>query len=315
MTGKSIAESFDLIAGTSTGGILACGLTVSDKTTKKLVYTLDTLEQIYLTDGKVIFPKKSKLKGWIGPKFSPEGLQATLDKYFEDRYLTDCLKPILVSAYDLHHNCTHYFSSRFINPLSIDYDTQKNFSLSSICRATSAAPTYFPSYPLTILAGSESHQKHNFIDGGVFVNNPSLAAITEILNHNKDVLYNKHQSLEQRENNPIGLDDIYLLSLGTGKTLKQITEKESQGWGAVNWGRPLVDVMMQGNSLSIHQQTGILLGDRYLRINMDIQEDISEMDDSSEDTSKKILKETNKLIINNQSTLDRLARFIKNARL
>jgi hypothetical protein len=73
--------------------------------------------------------------------------------------------------------------------------------------------------------------------------------------------------------------------------------------------------MMEGNSQSVHQQTATLLGDRYLRINMDVPEDISEMDDSSDKTSTKLLAEANKRIINNQAIQDHLARFVKEARL
>jgi patatin-like phospholipase/acyl hydrolase len=315
MTGKSIADSFDLIAGTSTGGILACGLTVKDPDTKKSLYSLSKLEEIYLTKGKDIFPWKIPGSGYASPKFSPKGLQTTLDAFFKDKSLSDCRKPILVSSYDLHHNRTHYFTSRFINPLSKDYDFQKNFSLSDICRATSAAPTYLPSFAMTYLDGKESHQQHNFIDGGVYVNNPSLAAIAEVLGNNSDVLYTGNSNSEEALNKPIALSDIYLLSLGTGKPLKQITPKESSSWGAIQWGRPVVNIMMEGNSQSVHQQTATLLGDRYLRINMDVPEDISEMDDSSDKTSTKLLAEANKRIINNQAIQDHLARFVKEARL
>ena len=104
MTGKKIHELFDVIVGTSTGGIIACGLTCTkDGVTPSL--SIDQLIELYTTKGDTIFPRRTNIfskaiggiKSAFGPKFSPKGLDGLLKEYFGELTLTDTLKPVIVT--------------------------------------------------------------------------------------------------------------------------------------------------------------------------------------------------------------------------
>jgi patatin-like phospholipase/acyl hydrolase len=308
-TGKPVSESFDLIAGTSTGGILACALTLKQPNGNPL-YSLEELEHIYRRDGKIIFPPKTRSK-YFHPRFSPTGLKRTLEKYFPHHRLLDCKKPVLIGSYDVRSYKPFLFTSRFVNPGSLDYNSSKNFLLEKICLATSAAPTYLPTFNFSYLDDQQFNVKHNFIDGGVFINNPSLAAVTEVLANNTDALYNKRID---RAENPLKIEDIFLLSLGTGITSKEITEYQG-GKGQLFWARPIIDVMMQGNSQSVHHQTQVLLKDRYLRVNALIADEISDMADSSEQTTNGLVAAVNSQVLNDEAKLQEIANFVYKAGL
>ena len=109
-TGREIVDSFDLIAGTSTGGILAMAMNLKDPTNPaKPKYTLDEIEAIYSNHGKTIFPPRkwfiSKLYGksrnMIRPRFSAKGLDSVLETYFGDTKLNDLLIPVFITSYDV----------------------------------------------------------------------------------------------------------------------------------------------------------------------------------------------------------------------
>jgi patatin-like phospholipase/acyl hydrolase len=146
--GKKIHELFDMIVGTSTGGIIACGLTCTkDGITPYL--SVDKLIELYTTKANDIFPcdknfitKSIRLiKSVFKPKYSPKGLDNLLEYYFNDMMLSDTLIPIIVSSYDIKNNEVVMFKTR---KAVVSY--LYNNKLKDICRATSAAPTYFPSY-------------------------------------------------------------------------------------------------------------------------------------------------------------------------
>ena len=116
--GKPIHEMFDLIAGTSTGGLIAAGLTVSNDGANPL-YTLQDLEEIYCLRGGEIFPVRSGLRSTLdnitslwNPEYSENGISEVLNDLLGERRLMDCLTPLLVTAYDLKHNEPLLFKSR-----------------------------------------------------------------------------------------------------------------------------------------------------------------------------------------------------------
>ncbi|HEY4789248.1 MAG TPA: patatin-like phospholipase family protein, partial [Bacteroidales bacterium] len=193
LTGKPIYNSFDLIAGTSTGGLLACAMTLTTKESGERLYTLDELENIYLQHGRTIFPKRflKKPKALFFPKYSHKGLESILEKYLKDFRIDDCVKPILVSSYDIKNNIPFYFRSRDIYPISPSYSVNKNYKLKDVCRATSAAPTYFPTHYMRCHSIETDEMRYrNLIDGGVFVNNPALLSVLEAINHRNLGIYN-----------------------------------------------------------------------------------------------------------------------------
>ena len=135
-----IADHFDLIAGTSTGGILACAYLLSDFGRPK--YTAEEVVDIYFERGDDIFsiPLFHRIRsagGVLDEKYPAEGLEETLQDYFGDAKLSDLLKPSLITAYDIKRRKAHFFTQHDAE------DPEHNFFLRDVARATAAAPTFF----------------------------------------------------------------------------------------------------------------------------------------------------------------------------
>ena len=308
LTGEPIHKTFDLIAGTSTGGLLTCALSFGDSesvvgNTRK--YSLDEIQKIYEERGKEIFPKYrffkrnyNGLKKWFRPQFSPENLNKILVEYFGENRLTSCLKPIFITSYNIHRNLPIYFTTR-----EATLRDEKNSKLVEVCRATSAAPTYFPSFAFNF-----DSENVVCIDGGIIMNNPSIGALVEVLG-NSDY---KHYKID---GNRLSLKDISILSLGTGRTKKNHKSESSHRWGRLDWIKPVIDISTGGPVKIVHNQISTIfsssnLDKNYLRIDIDIDEQYAEMSDSSSKTLSYLLNEAQSHISNNHTLKAKLEIFL-----
>src|SRR5215203_4325902 len=155
-TGRRTAEMVDFVAGTSTGGILACALTRPGADGAPL-FSAEEIAEIYVEEGPRIF-RRSLLKrifsveGWIDERYEDDGLDRALERYLGDALLSDALTDVLVTAYD--------------------------FPLTQVARATAAAPTYFEPAEVTDRAGAHTYP---LIDGGVYAVNPSMCAYADVV--------------------------------------------------------------------------------------------------------------------------------------
>jgi patatin-like phospholipase/acyl hydrolase len=137
--GKKPHETFDLIAGTSTGGIITVGIgTICNQDS---CYSPQELVDLYVQNGAAIFKKSffESLEELARPKYSPDGLEKVLEEYFGETEFKTALTPLLVSSYDLQTQLPFFFKSH-----RIAADASYNWLITQIARATSAAPTYFP---------------------------------------------------------------------------------------------------------------------------------------------------------------------------
>ncbi|GAB4186008.1 MAG: patatin-like phospholipase family protein [Coleofasciculaceae cyanobacterium] len=318
-----IREYFDMIAGTSTGSILAAGIALG--------YSIEELINIYTERGLEIFPYQNlfdwgRLKmlfkyGLSAPKFSNEGLINVLknEPKFQKpdgSYITikevgqDEKAPIvLILAFDTMYRNTTFFTSYHIPAEGNRW--YNNIPLWEICVSSAAAPTFFPAYELkhheeSKSEGIEEDWSFPHVDGGVTANNPSLCAIAHAIQ-----LGHK-------------LEDISLLSIGTGQNKKPLTFNEIVGWGLIQWGLRISDVFMEGQGEVQSRVCMELMGGatcrRYLRLQFDLntafgkpnnylaqapilpkqerrnfwtQEQIKEaMDDAREDNITKLVKAT-----------------------
>jgi patatin-like phospholipase/acyl hydrolase len=155
-TGRAIATMVDLFAGTSTGGIIACGLAKPDPMPAAEIAAL------YETDGPKIFDR-SVLKiirsanGYLDERYDSAGLVEVLHRHLGDARLTDATTPVLLTVYDLEAR----------QALLLRDD---DVSMVDAAHATSAAPTYFE--PVRLGA-------RTLVDGGVFAINPAVFAYIE----------------------------------------------------------------------------------------------------------------------------------------
>lgn len=176
-----VSDYFDMICGTSTGGLIALALGLKIPTPE--------ISKIYLEKGKLIFPKRSKLEGiirqtfWNG-KYSDEQLKVVLQEVFQEAKVKDLQNLVCIPSYSVT-DARPWIFKRDHGELYRDNETL----LVDVALATSAAPTYFPLCEIDYL------DRKQFIDGGVWANNPTLVGVIEALTyfvgHSRD-----HQSLE-----------------------------------------------------------------------------------------------------------------------
>lgn len=211
LAGCPIHQLFDLIAGSSTGAIIALGLSIAPEGK-----SAHSLVELYKDDGPHIFEHPRRFMHKLGgPKYSNGKMKDVLAKHFGDSRLSQAIVEVLVTAYDLRMRCPVYFSrSKAKRKAGADY------LIRDIAMGTSAAPTYFP--PVKV-------GNHVVIDGGVVANNPACAAYA----HAKKLWPD---------------EEILLVSLGTGTLTKFIAQDQAEGWGTYSWARPLIDCVFDGTA-------------------------------------------------------------------
>ena len=237
-----IGQRFDFIAGTSTGGIIALALALG-KTAKYI-------EELYYKYIPEIFGKKRNfLLAINSPKYISSMMELMVAEVFGDYSLEDVKTHVLITSVNLDNAQPRFYKSKYF-ARNAERLSEK---LKDIAMATSAAPTYFK-------AKADMKSSCNLIDGGICANNPSLSALVDALN------FEKNNSLNTIP--PNDLNDITLVSVGTGKRSEMpYDSKKLANGGWYNWARPVIEVLMESQSQMAHFQTKSLLKDRYLRIN------------------------------------------------
>ena len=236
-TNRTIASLFDLVAGTSTGGILALGLTIPKHPARRLV-------DLYEREGHRIFSRPVLRQllpidhiAWR--KYSSAGLEQVLLEYFGDSRLRDAATDVLVTSYEIERRFPFFFKSSNARARS-DYD----FAACDVARATAAAPTYFA--PMKLLTGTPEHH-YTLIDGGVFANNPAACAL-----------------VEARTTHP-NAGGYLVVSLGTGSMTRPVPADKAKRWGIAQWAKPILDIVFDGVSGTVDYQMKQLLPDSYYR--------------------------------------------------
>jgi patatin-like phospholipase/acyl hydrolase len=290
-TGGSLADQFDLLAGTSTGGIISLGLSTR-KPDSHETYTASEMLQLYRENGRAIFQKRKRdLLSRLGSllnfteqltanPYESANIENILTKYFDERKLSEVNTDVLVTTYDIEVGKPFYFSSRLAKH-NHSADNKEDFLIKEIARSTSAAPTYFEP---SLVQGSPGDELV-FVDGGVFANNPSILAYAEAKELHKLSAPKAFLPVVQSSDDDL---PFYMLSLGTGTSPKSISGKDAVKWRTAEWLNPLLSsVFMQSVAESTHYTMQHLLPPytdgslRYQRFNMNIPEENSEMDDAS----------------------------------
>jgi uncharacterized protein len=283
-TARRTAEMVDLVAGTSTGGILACALTRRG-TDGRPLYSAEELAGIYVEEGPRIF-QRSLLKrifsvdGWVDERYEDSGLNAALLRYLGDASLSDALTDVLVTAYEIHDRFAFFFRSARART-----DPTYDFPLFQVARATAAAPSYFEPAEATDVAAARTYP---LIDGGVFAVNPSLCAYADVAGAGRA------GELE------------LMVSLGTGEHTRPYTFEQTRRWGQLEWARPVLEMVFDGVADTTEFEAGTLMRDRYVRFQTELNIASDDLDDASETNLAALRTEAEQLIAASQSELDRV---------
>ncbi len=276
-----LSDFFDLIAGTSTGGILSALYLSPDSSTNaitKAKFSAEEAVDLYLKYGSEIF-NRSFLKevetfdGILGDKFDSAPLEENLKKYFDNLKLSQCLKHCIITSYDIFHRTPFFFRQRKAkeNP---DYD----FLLWQVARSTSAAPTYFEPALAKSFAGNE----FPLVDGGVFANNPTLCAYAEA----RQIFESGIEERRARGKKMASASEMFILSVGTGTVKVPYQYEKAKSWGLAGWARPVIDIMMSGVSDTVDfqlQQIFDAVGhpENYIRLMPDLAGASEDMSNAS----------------------------------
>jgi hypothetical protein len=283
-TGRRIADMVDLVAGTSTGGILACGLTRPGPDGGPR-FSAAELAELYVHEGPRIF-RRGLLKravsvdGWLDERYADDGLDAALERYLGDATLSDALSDVLVTAYDIAGRFAFFFRS-----VRARDDPRYDFALTQVARATSAAPSYFEPVEVTDLAGARTYP---LIDGGVYAVNPSMVAWADVVRSGRS-------------------DELELmLSLGTGAHTRSYSFDQASRWGRLEWARPVLDMVFDGVADTIEFESAALMGERYVRLQTALDIASDDLDDAGPENLDHLREEAEAIIAASEAELERV---------
>ncbi len=297
-TGMPACRLFDLVAGTSTGGIIALALTVPGQDRSRPEYSASDLVDLYRTRGPEIFRRSIEhlvvsLGGLAGPKYSAGALERVLRAYFGSARLSDALTPVLVTSYDTAAPAPYLFKSyrraTAEDPATPGSRLPDDHLMWQAARATSAAPTYFP--PFLLRPADPGAADRSLLDGGVFANNPAMCALADA--------YKMFGGPRSR---------YLVVSIGTGNDEVKFTHGEVKGRGILRWAIPVLEVVFDGVSDAVDYQTEEM-ADRYWRFQEDAV--VEQMDDASPGAIRRLLCAADELIARRDSDLEEVAALLK----
>ncbi len=245
--GRPAGGRFDMIAGTSTGGIIALGLGAE-------LRAVDILK-LYTERGGVIFPPGNlasraarKLRRLMRYIYDENVLETELRNVFGDRVFGDAATRLVIPSFEGRYGEPWIYKT----PHHPDYKKDRHEQMVRVAMATAAAPTFFKAF---------ENNHYTFVDGGIWANNPIMNAVVDAL-----TCYD----LDRRQ--------IRVLSLGCGETVHRVTAKMAVAglWG---W-RGVIQAAICAQSKNALGQAFLLLGkDNVMRIDAPESEKPIAMDD------------------------------------
>ena len=235
--GAPVKESFDLIAGTSTGSIIAGAAAVGIPMTQVV--------DLFKSETARIFQKRRLSSFHVRSKYALHPLERVVKSHVSHMTLGEITTPLLITSSDISTGGVHVFKSRYVKDLGEPYVRDADTVLTDAILASCAAPTYFDPVRVGDLL---------LADGGLWANNPSMIALTEAVSK-------FGRSVEQ----------VHILSIGTGHSVNLYGK--SRRWGLITgWGRhKLVAYVLGLQSQASANMARLLLADRYLRLDPEIE--------------------------------------------
>lgn len=270
MSGQVSHKFYDLVAGTSTGGIVAVLMSIG--------YSAQEVLEFYTTYGEEIFNKPPLRWGIFKPRYNEDNFEKLIRRYVGDKTLLDCKVDIVVPAYNLSRKGTPEALHLFRSHKAKENPSKYNYSLFDVIRATAAAQTYF-----------KPHQINGeyFVDGGTICNSPTLVAYEEGIK--------------------LGYKDISILSIACGRKNTPFDVSDFDG-GMLEWAEPMIDLLLdsqQNMTNYFSEKKGERSEIKYTRLASVIHYSDGTIDNASKSNIKNMVKDgvhsstTNKLKIQN----------------
>lgn len=264
----TIRDCVDFFAGTSTGSFIALGLATTH-------LSMSAIEKLYnVVNARKIFVSNKgwfEIDGFNAPRYEAKGKTTLLKAALQPTTKlgdVDDGKHVLVVTYAIERRV----------PMVVKSTALSHRALLSyqIADASSAAPTYFPTTPVDIIPGRDD--EYWLIDGGVVANNPTMCAISEV----------------RREWPDSAMDDIKVLSVGTGSMTRKINGPASRRWGGLQWFSQghILDVLTDERIIA-YQAKNILAPGNYVRVNAELRRQPglqAPPDDAMDDISRSNIK-------------------------
>ncbi len=234
--GGQVADRFDLISGTSIGGILALALAVR--------IPAANLKKIFVNHGAEIFRSRGLLSGWLGAKFDSRYLKNLLEReeFLGERLLGDSRTRLLIPTVNYTSGAPQLFKTPHHQNLGLDH----RLRMVDVAMATSAAPTYFPIYEM------ESQQ---YVDGGLVANAPGLLAVHEA-----------RKFLGQDQ------DEIHVLAIGTVTSQVTADPTNTPDRGKARWAGSIFELTISAQESLSKFMLSHSLGQRYLDVDVLVTE-------------------------------------------
>ncbi len=287
--GKPIASIFDIIAGTSVGGLVALIMAKNDGSGTPQYRASDAVG-LFDKHAHEIFSRSfwrgvSSVGGLRDEKYSAEPIESVLKDYLGDDTIGSALTNVLISSYELEERHPYFFKSWA--------DRSKDVLMRHAARATSAAPLYFEPAHLDIQG-----REMPLIDGGVFVNNPAMCAYAEALR-----IYPDDR-------------DCMVLSLGTGELTRPIPFVEAKDWGLLEWAGPILNIVFDGVSDAVDYQLHQILNineqqRRFFRFQTRLDKASDDLDDASPANMAAVRAEAQQILDIQGGRLDEVCELLK----
>ena len=243
LNGGSIGRHFDMLVGTSSGGIIVLSLGLG-KSAKEI-------SQFYFERGSKIFPGSRKFpwrkwKSWFAPSYDLRDLKSELTNIFGDELLKNIEQPVSVPSLEGFDGEPCIFKT----PFHTDFERDGDQKIVDVALSTAAAPTYF-----------RAHDFYNnvFLDGGIWANNPSMIGVVDALSCFET---NRTQ--------------IRLLSLGCGQQMHRLKKGHVFG-GKLFWANQIFNTVSRAQSHNALSQAGLLIGKQNL-VRLDAPEEKKKTD-------------------------------------
>ncbi|PIA46444.1 hypothetical protein AQUCO_01500174v1 [Aquilegia coerulea] len=319
-----IADYFDVIAGTSTGGLITAMLTTPNENNRPIksaeeimeFYNKDNFEKIFTKNGW--FQWHWPFVNWQGPQYKGDGLRELAKELVHDTKISKTLTNVVIPTFDIGRNQPVIFTT-----VEAKRDMLRDPKIFDACVASAAAPTYFPPYFLKTQKSITVTREFNLVDGGLTANNPTKCAmnyVTEMLSEGYPEFYPnylmEHYSKDEYFSRikQIDYSRFLVISLGAGDAKKvKYTVEEATKWSKLNWLKdftrgtnPLIDFFMEASADMIDwnvevdfKNTDKLENCRYnyIRIQTDSLSGANATLDNVDQSNLKALKEIGKELL------------------